>query len=154
MNDPGDAIRRAARNLVRELHLLDGRVECCGVPLAECHLITELNRLEMATASELCERLVLEKSTMSRLVNRLVDKGLVCAACCEADRRSRILCLTGKGKSQAEILNRHAVSQVESALSHVTPKERQLILEGLECYAGALRNARLSKQAQAKEYDS
>lgn len=137
-------LRHAARQLVRELHLLDGRVACCGIPLAECHLITELNRVGQATATELCERLVLEKSTVSRLVNRLVEKGFIRAASCEDDKRTRILCLTGKGKAQAERLDRHASAQVEAALGFVAPGGESSIIEGLQRYANALRSARLA----------
>jgi putative acetyltransferase len=144
MNPTIQPIRHAARQLVRELHLLDGRVECCGLPLAECHLITELDSLGETTASELCERLVLEKSTMSRLVNRVVDKGLVCAACCEDDRRARVLFLTPKGKERARKLERHAMSQVESALGFASSQEQRQILDGLDLYAKTLRYARLS----------
>jgi putative acetyltransferase len=142
MNDAIQPIRRAARQLVRELHLLDGRVECCNLPLSQCHLIIELNMLGEATASDLSERLVLEKSTMSRLVNTLVEKGLVCAACCQDDRRARILCLTDAGKAQAQRLEQHARSQVESALEFVSPRDERLVVEGLERYARSLRYAR------------
>lgn len=148
MNDSIQPIRHAARQLVREFHLLDGRVECCGLPLSESHLISELNTVGEATASELCERLVLEKSTMSRLVNRLVRKGLVCSACCEDDKRSRLLCLTKKGREHARELDSHANRQVASALEFTTPDEEKLIIEGLRRYAASLRYARL-----AREYD-
>ena len=73
VNPAVESIRHATRQLVRELHLLDGRVECCGLPLSQCHLVTELNMLGETTASDLADRLVLEKSTMSRLVKTLVD---------------------------------------------------------------------------------
>jgi putative acetyltransferase len=144
MNSSVESVRDAARQLVRELHLLDGRVECCGVPLSECHLITELNQMGEATASELCERLVLEKSTMSRLVNKVVDKGLVCASCCQDDRRSRILCLTEEGKAQARMIDRHARDQVASALDFLAPKEKETAISGLALYARSLRRARIA----------
>lgn len=144
MNTAVHTVRNAARQLVREFRLLDGRGEYCGLPFSECHLITELNTLGEATASDLCERLVLEKSTMSRLVNKLVDRGLICAACCEDDRRARILCLTEKGKDLAGEVDRIATSQVESALSFVSPKEAEIVLRGLSRYASSLRCARLT----------
>ncbi|MDX1555116.1 MAG: helix-turn-helix domain-containing GNAT family N-acetyltransferase [Xanthomonadales bacterium] len=137
-------IRHAARQLVRELHLLDGRVECCGLPLAECHLVTELASMGEATATELCDRLVLEKSTISRVVKKLVDKGLICAACCADDRRARILCLTSEGKAKAAELERHAVRQVSSALEYLGHDEPERVIDGLSRYAKALRHARLS----------
>jgi len=150
MIDTVHSLRKAARQLVRELHLLDGRVECCGLPLSQCHLIIELDRMGEATASDLGERLVLEKSTMSRLVNTLVKKDLVCAACCEDDRRARILCLTEAGKEQARRLDQHASSQVESALEHLSPNNEQRALEGMERYAKSLRYARLSAEFEIR----
>ncbi len=144
MDNAVQPIRQAARQLVRELHLLDGRVECCGLPLAECHLLTELDSLGEATATELCERLVLEKSTISRVVKRLVDKALICAACCKDDRRARILCLTPEGRARARELHRHARSQVQSALQFLAEDEETAVIEGLGRYARALRYARLS----------
>lgn len=139
-------IRKAARQLVRELHLLDGRVECCGLPLSQCHLIIELDMLGEATASELGDRLVLEKSTMSRLVNTLVNKGLICAACCPEDRRARNLCLTDEGRQQAGNLDNHANGQVEAALEFLNPHDEKLVIDGLDRYAKALRYARQSDQ--------
>ena len=146
MTDSIQSVRKAARELVRELHLLDGRVECCGLPLSQCHLVVELDQLGKTTASDLAEKLVLEKSTMSRLVNTLVDKGLVCAACCEDDRRSRILCLTDAGREQARLLDENARQQVKSALEYVSPGNEQLVLEGMARYAKALRYARISSE--------
>ena len=145
MNDSIQPIRHAARQLVREFHMLDGRVECCGLPLSESHLITELDALGETTASELCERLVREKSTMSRLVNRMVDKGLICSACCQDDKRSRLLCLTEKGKEHARRLDQHANGQVASALEFASPEDERLIVEGLRRYAASLRYARLAQ---------
>lgn len=150
MNDSVQSIRKAARQLVRELHLLDGRVECCGLPLSQCHLIIELDRSGETTASELGEKLVLEKSTMSRLVKTLVRKGLICSACCEEDRRSRILCLTDEGREQAQKLNEHARGQVRSALAYLSPGNEKLVLDGLERYAKSLRYARLSSEFKVR----
>lgn len=144
MESAVNPIRQAARQLVRELHLLDGRVECCGLPLAECHLLTELATMGEATATELCEKLVLEKSTVSRVVKRLTGRGLICAACCRDDRRARILCLTAEGKSMAKALDRHARGQVASALEHIDGDDARIIIDGLGRYAKALRYARRS----------
>ena len=139
-------VRHAARQLIRELQLLDGRVGCCGLTVSECHLITELSQRGEATASELGELLVLEKSTMSRLVNKLVKKGLVCSRCCEDDRRARMLCLTEKGKKEAARVDDYANAQVTAALSFVSTGEEDEVYRGLDRYARSLRYARLSEE--------
>ncbi len=145
MNETIQPMRQAARQLVRELHLLDGRVQCCGLPLSQSHLLIELDMLGQATASELGERLVLEKSTMSRLVNTLVKKGLLCASCCPGDRRARNLCLTETGKEQVQKLHQHANQQVQSALEFLSPGDHDQVLGGLQRYVKALRYARESE---------
>lgn len=150
MNPSVESIRQAARHMVRELNLLDGRVACCGLPLSQCHLIIELDRHGACTASDLGERLVLEKSTMSRLVNTLVDKGLVSAARCPQDRRARQLSLTEEGRKQARLLDRHASGQVEAALAFLSPNDEALVLGGLERYAKALRYARVASPLEIR----
>src|SRR5690606_36894625 len=91
-------IREASRQIVRELHLLDSTRDFAGQGFSECHVLLELEMLGQATASELCERLVLEKSKVSRLVNRLVRRGEIQALPNPADGRQRLLSLATAGK--------------------------------------------------------
>jgi len=137
-------IRQAARQLVRELHLLDNRFCIRGFTLSECHLITELEAMGQATASELGERLVLEKSTMSRLVNGLLEQGYIRSGQDPADGRRRQLSLTAKGRSGADQINRFANDQASVALDYVVEAEQEAIVDGLTRYAKALKYARIS----------
>lgn len=144
--NPTDPIREAARSLVRELHLLDGRHCIEGFSFSECHLLTEVEKLDVATASELAERLVLEKSTVSRLVNGLLERGFLQAAPDTGDRRRRILRLTSKGRDGVQRIHRYARRQVSRALDCLAPADRHLVETGLSRYARALRYARLGEQ--------
>lgn len=145
-----EPIREAARRLVRELHLLDGRYCIEGLSFSECHLVTELERLERASASELSDLLVLEKSTVSRLVKGLVRRGLVRVTVDEADRRRRWLELTDAGLEGASRVHHHARKQVQSALQHVAEPEEAMLVAGLHRYGSALRHARLSATATVR----
>jgi len=135
-------IREASRQMVRELHLLDGNLCIGGFSFSECHLLTELESLGQATASELGERLVLDKSTMSRLVKGLLRKGFVAANRDPADGRRRLLSLTAKGRKGVRQVHKHSNQQVDRALDYVAPRERQQVVSGLSRYARALRYAR------------
>lgn len=137
-------IRQAARQLVRELHLLDGRYCIEGFTFSECHLLTELEFLGQAAASELGERLVLEKSTMSRLVNGLLERAYIQSDQDPADKRRRLLCLTRKGRGGADRINRYSNQQVGGALDFVVEGERETIVAGLSRYAKALAYSRIS----------
>ena len=143
MTDSIQPIRQAARQLVRELHLLDGRFCIKGFTFSECHLITELEFMGQATASELGEILVLEKSTMSRLINGLLEQGYIRSGHDPADRRRRQLSLTPKGRSGAERINQYANEQVGRALDYVVDAEQEAIVSGLGRYAKALKYARM-----------
>ena len=138
------SVRNAARQLVRELQLLDGRRCIEGFTFSECHLVTELQALGEATASELAEKLVLEKSTMSRLCNSLIDQGYVASVKDRADGRRRILRLTQKGQAGALRIHRYSLGQVESALSHISDQDRQVVADSINAYAKGLRYTRLS----------
>jgi len=138
------SIRHAARLLVRELHLLDGRYCIEGYSFSQCHFITELNTLGQATASEMAERLVLEKSTLSRLCKGLVDSGHVISSVDGSDGRQKLLRLSAKGKKAAAQINRYSDTQVDKALDFVADQDRAILVSGLERYAKSLRYARLA----------
>ncbi|MDX1460108.1 MAG: helix-turn-helix domain-containing GNAT family N-acetyltransferase [Xanthomonadales bacterium] len=144
MHDETPAVRQAARVLVRELQLLDGQSRVEGFGISDCHFITELQALGEATASELAERLVLEKSTVSRLCRGLVTRGLVERLDDPSDGRKRLLRLTVSGEAAAERIHAAANRQVDDALGMVPAGARNEIVAGLERYARGLRYARLS----------
>lgn len=137
-------IRRASRQIVRELYLLDQGQDISGHRFAECHVLLELEALGQATASKLCERLVLEKSKVSRLVNTLVRRGEIWTQPNPADGRQRLLSLTAAGRRNLKPVHQHANEQVDAALSCLPPIEREEVVAGLDRYARALRYARLS----------
>jgi len=145
-----EAIRRAARLMVRELHLLDGRLCIAGFSFSECHLITELQRLGQASASDLGELLVLEKSTVSRLVNGLLRKGMLETRVDLSDRRRRWLRLTSAGQLGADRVHLYARAQVAAALDYVADGELPNVIDGLDRYARALRYARLATGVQTR----
>ncbi len=138
------AVRNAARQLVRELQLLDGKYCIEGFTFSECHLVTELQAMGEASASELGERLVLEKSTMSRLCNRLLANGYLGSKRDKSDRRRRLLRLSRKGVNGAERVHRYCRVQVESALSFMPETERRVLADSLNRYSRGLRYTRLS----------
>ena len=73
-----NSLRQNARSVVRELGLLNDAYFEVGVTLAERHLLIELSSSqEPLTAGDIAERLLLDKSTVSRLVAKAVKKGFI-----------------------------------------------------------------------------
>ena len=79
---------------------------CCqGVTLAQCHTILEIENLGQATTVALSKRLGLDKSTLSRTIDGLVNTGLAARAAHPTDRRFNLLSLTAKGQDVADQIN-------------------------------------------------
>jgi putative acetyltransferase len=143
--DTIEPIRHAARHLVRELNLLDTRHCIEGFSFSECHVLTELERLGQATAKQLAETLLLEKSTMSRLCNGLQERGYLRSVKDRSDRRRKLLRLSKKGREGAARIHAFARDQVGSALAFVAEEDLSTLADGLGRYSKALRYARLSR---------
>ena len=79
MNYSGsDYLRELLRILVRSLGILEKNdVSCYGVTLAQCHTIVEIGRAQKISLIDLADLLGLDKSTMSRTINNLVNLNLV-----------------------------------------------------------------------------
>lgn len=145
--DQINLLRQNARSVVRELGLLNDAYFDIGVTLAERHLLIELNACIYPTIGDIAERLLLDKSTASRLITKAVKKGYVKSTSDQNDKRKRYLQLTEKGK---EVLNEFepiAFAQTRDALFTLTSEEREIVYRGIELYAKGLRNSRMKDKA-------
>ena len=101
---------RSFRNLLRLFERLTVNQikadSCCqGVTLAQCHTILEIEDLGQATTVVLAKRLGLDKSTLSRTIDGLVNAGLVQRVAHPSDRRFNLLSLSSKGQEVADRIN-------------------------------------------------
>jgi DNA-binding MarR family transcriptional regulator len=90
--------------LVRAFGLHQPDQTPCGrpVPVAEAHALQELARAEPLAQRDLAAWLRLEKSTVSRLVAQLEDKGWVVRDRSSTDARVFLLRLTAEGRRMTE----------------------------------------------------
>lgn len=141
-----DLLRQNARSMVRELGLLNDAYFNIGVTLAERHLLIELTHCQCPTVGEIAERLLLDKSTVSRLISKAVKKGYIKYSSDKNDKRKRFLEFTSKGQ---EILNQFepiAFNQTKDALETLTKDEIETVYRGIALYAQGLKNSRMQKQ--------
>jgi putative acetyltransferase len=135
-------LRVAQRELVRELGLTEGLERELGATLAQCHALVEIDQTDRLSARELASRLVVDASTMSRLVERLVARGWVRQEPDPGDGRRKRLTLTAAGRRQVARAHARANAEAHAALSLLLPAERRTVVEGLRLYAKALRRHR------------
>ncbi len=134
-------IRSASRDLVREFGLMNKTVAGSDLSLSSAHAIIEIGRSHGMSSKTLCDKLLLEKSTVSRLVKSLIDRGEVLELRSENDLRMKCLHLTAQGKKTLIEIDRFAVSQVSNALDALDDCSQLGVLKGLRSYSSALKIA-------------
>lgn len=134
-------IRSASRDLVREFGFMNRTVAGTDLSVSAVHAIIEIGKAGRLSSTDLSRILILEKSTVSRLVKSLVDRGEVHEVRSKDDARMKYLHLTGKGSETLKAIDKFAETQVAAALDHMDESSRHSVLEGLQKYAVALKAA-------------
>ena len=112
---------------------------CCqGVTLAQCHTILEIEDMVQATTVELSKRLGLDKSTLSRTVDGLVNIGLLERAPDPEDRRFNRLSLTGKGREVADQINRANDEFFREVFDGIEGERHDEVIDNFETLVRAL----------------
>ncbi len=146
MSDPTpllvSEIRSASRALVRELGFMNRTVAGTRLSPSAVHTIVEIGAAIRLTAKELSEKLLLEKSTISRLVRSLVESGDIREQRSQSDGRSKDLVLTQRGRETLATIDHFATRQVVDAIAPLNDRSRAHILKGIADYSSALRAAR------------
>jgi putative acetyltransferase len=134
-------LRRASRELVRELGFLDHQPEPSGLSHPQCHALIELGERGPLSQNDLAAILRLDKSRVSRVVAEVLALGLV-RKDKGSDARSRIVALTARGRTRLARIHADASARVEIALTQLSADDRGAAVHGLELYAGALVQSR------------
>jgi len=140
-SDTVEAIRTASRALVRELGFMDTTLAGTALSPSAVHALIELEHGDGCTASDLGRRLRLEKSSVSRLLARLVAAGSVVQEATRPDGREKSLALTDQGRTQVAAIHHFARNQVQHALRQLPRHQHGTVVQGLAAYAEALRAA-------------
>ena len=138
---PDDELRRALRQLFRIGRVLEPqRGSGARASLSEVMALGELAEVEVMSQHELAAQLGLEKSTVSRLVTGLVERGWVTRSRNSDNRRLYRLALTEDGQAVAELIGEDLRAQHEQLLGELTPDERQALAVGLAGLVRALKS--------------
>ncbi|MGJ4891300.1 MarR family winged helix-turn-helix transcriptional regulator [Bradyrhizobium sp. HKCCYLS3077] len=133
-----DDIRAASRLMVRELGFMDATLAATEHPPSAVHTILEIGLRGPLTAMQIGAALHLEKSSVSRMVRKLIDAGELQETVDPGDARSKPLCLTAKGRKTLASLHAFGRQQVRGALLSLSTSERRTVRDGLLLYARAL----------------
>jgi DNA-binding MarR family transcriptional regulator len=134
--------RRDLRALEREiLRQLEGETGCCGVSLPQCHVLLELAFGELSLGA-LADALNLDKSTLSRTVEAMVQEGLVVREPTPTDRRMARLALTPQGRAKVATINETCDQYYASLLEQMPKSDRQQVTRAVRLLADGMRRLR------------
>lgn len=133
-----DEIRASSRQLVRSWGILQANVAGTNLSASAAHAIIEIGKREQVTASDLTSILLLKKSTVSRMLAKLVRDEEIDELPSKSDARLKLLALTNKGRRTLSKINEFSRDQVARAFFHMSSSEQKTVSEGLALYARAL----------------
>jgi DNA-binding MarR family transcriptional regulator len=138
-NDPRVRRFRSALRVFESLLDLTSRRDeyCCGVTLAQCHALLALSEDKSVSLKELTGKLNLDKSTLSRTVDSLVESGLADRKTGHGDRRICCISLTARGRTAVNRINGTWDRFAAALLARVPESKRDAALDGLEILAKA-----------------
>lgn len=113
-----------------------------GLTASTVHAIIEIGQNQNQTAQALSKVLLLEKSTISRLLKSLVKQDMIVEKPSPNDGRRKYLSLTGKGQKMLATIDHFGRQQVRNALDTGGDNLADEIENGMLLYANALQSFR------------
>jgi len=120
--------REILRIFDQELFLQNSASCCNGISLAQCHTLLEIEKNSEISVSDLAKNLSLDKSTVSRTVDGLVNISMVNRVIPKENRRLALINLTDSGKQVCSSINYSNDSYVREVLSDFTEEESEEFL--------------------------
>ena len=142
-----EEIRSASRTMVRELGFMRATLAATDYSPSAVHALLEIEAHLALTAAQLVQLLDLDKSSVSRMVAKLIKADELVESA-DSDGRVKRLQLTKQGRRTVAAIHAYGRTQVQTALEHLNPSQQQAVAQGLAAYAHAL-NAHRTGEGQA-----
>lgn len=138
-----EAFRRDLRVLEREVvRQMQVETACCGVTLAQCHVLLELQQAGSLSLGELAARQGLDKSTLSRTVDGMVKAGLLHRVVDPDDRRAVSLTSTKTGEARAAAIDDGCNRTYVALFARASAPQRRQIIDTVRFLADAMQRER------------
>lgn len=141
MNSETQNLARAmnvVRSIVRALRINTRAIELkMGMSLAQLFVLQQLAERPADSLNDLAERTATHQSSVSVVVKRLVDAGLVTRTAAPNDRRRVQIALTGSGRDRLQDAPKTVQAQLMTAFDAMTPDQRRSLADLLETWVSA-----------------
>jgi MarR family 2-MHQ and catechol resistance regulon transcriptional repressor len=133
-----EALHAAVSDLVRVYQFRDrDRICCYDISVTQCYALEALVAGGPMRSQALAERMLLDKSTTTRVVDALQRKGYVERATAEDDARAVTLRVTRSGRALYQKINRELIAQQAELLADLDPQVRAGVTEVIRRLARA-----------------
>ena len=141
MNDVARSMD-AVRGIVRALRINTRQIELkIGISLAQLFVLQQVAERPAESLNDLAERTATHQSSVSVVVRRLVDRGLVSRRSSSIDKRRVQIALTAAGQKLLLDAPRTISGRLLAALEQFTPTEQRQLADLLD---GWIQNAGIS----------
>jgi len=137
-----EEIRSSSRLMVRELGFMNSTLAATDYSPSAVHSLVEIENQGAMTAAQLVLILGLEKSSVSRMLSRLLAAGELREEPSAHDARVKQLKLTEKGRQTVSRINDYGAMRVINALEKLDDTQQLAVAKGLTTYAHALERCR------------
>jgi len=125
----------AVRSVVRALRLNTRSIEGkLGISLAQLFVLQQLADRPAESLNELAERTATHQSSVSVVVRRLVDRGLVTRVASPADRRRVQIALTPEGENMLRGAPPTVQGDLMAGMARMKPEQQSALAELLELW--------------------
>jgi DNA-binding MarR family transcriptional regulator len=139
------AFRDVFQAMAQQFDLLLGRCsDCCGITMVQSSILYEINRSGTLSLIELADRVDLEKSTVSRHIQKLVEMGLVLRHPDTKDRRYIVLTLTPEGRNLEHRLSDALCEYIRQTFDSVPVRDLPAMSRQLQVISNAMKGSRFS----------
>lgn len=122
----GQRVLDSIRRLVRHLRVSDRSAhQSAGVSAAQLFVLSQVGRSPNMSLGELAERTHTDQSSVSAIVTRLVEAGLLARERAGDDARRLVLTLTRTGRAALRKVPASLQEQIVDAVDRLTPAERK-----------------------------
>lgn len=134
-------MHRLTKELLRKYQLRDrNEITCGGVSISQCYALDLLGDNGETTMLTLAQKMFLDKSTTSRVVDPLVKRGLVARRLDSTDRRIVLVGLTATGKKLLSEIRACQLTSQRQILERIAAGQRQRLIKSLELLSRAVQD--------------
>ena len=124
-------LARASFSISNEFH---AQVEAAGFTVSEWRILASLSGVKQRTVGELADIVLAKQPTVTKMVLRMADQGLVMRTACTQDKRQAWVSLTPKGKKTVQPILKNAAlheKQILESLGDAQSHALKVILQKL-----------------------